>query len=150
VVTLRPERTDEVLGMKTAPDDQRRVLGRLGFDVADDWTVTVPTWRARDVTREVDLIEEVARFRLDDVPFTLPERNAMFGRLTREQRLQRIVEDVLVGCGLSEAYTPSLVAEDRDPSAAHIPVPLSAEYAALRTSLHPSLLDAARRTGCRK
>jgi Phenylalanyl-tRNA synthetase beta subunit len=40
----------------------------------------VPTWRARDVTREIDVVEEVARFRLEDVPFTLPERRAMFGR----------------------------------------------------------------------
>ena len=35
----------------------------------------VPTWRARDVTREVDLIEEVARFVLDEIPFTLPEHD---------------------------------------------------------------------------
>ena len=34
----------------------------------------------RDVTREVDLVEEVARVRLEDVPLTLPERRAMFGR----------------------------------------------------------------------
>ena len=40
----------------------------------------MPTWRARDVTREVDLIEEVARFRLDEVPFTLPGAACMFGR----------------------------------------------------------------------
>ena len=45
--------------------------------------MTVPTWRARDVTREIDLVEEVARFRLDDVPVTLPPRQAMFGRLTK-------------------------------------------------------------------
>ena len=58
-------------------------------------TVTVPTWRARDVTREIDVVEEVARFRLDDVPFTLPLRRSMTGRLTREQRLRRLAEDVL-------------------------------------------------------
>ena len=38
--------------------------------------VVVPTWRARDVTREIDVIEEIARFRLEDVPFTLPARRA--------------------------------------------------------------------------
>jgi phenylalanyl-tRNA synthetase beta chain len=87
----------------------------------------------------------VARFRLDDVPFTLPRRSAMFGRLTREQHLRRLVEDVLVGCGLSEAYTPSLVADDADPDALRVPVPLSAEYAVLRTSLIPSLVQAVQR-----
>jgi phenylalanyl-tRNA synthetase beta chain len=107
--------------------------------------VTVPTWRARDVTREIDLVEEVARFRLDDVPFTLPKRSAMFGRLTRGQALRRVVEEVLVGCGLSEAYTTSLVPEDPDPQALRIPVPISADYAVLRTTLLPSLLDSIRR-----
>ena len=77
----------------------------------------MPTWRARDVTREVDLVEEVARFRLDDVPFTLPERRELSGQLDALQQLRRRVEDVLVGAGLVEAYTPSLVAEDPDPAA---------------------------------
>ena len=145
VARLRPERTDEVLGVGTAAGEQQALLERLGFEVADDWSVTVPTWRARDVTREIDLVEEVARFRLDDVPFTLPQRSVMFGRLTTEQRLRRVVEEVLVGSGLSEAYTPSLAAEDAHPGALRVPVPLSAEYSVLRTSLLPALLQAAQR-----
>ena len=44
-----------------------------------------------------------------DVPFTLPVRRAMFGSLTPVQRLRRRIEDALVGAGLSEVYTPSLV-----------------------------------------
>ena len=55
------------------------------------WDVRVPPWRARDVRREIDLVEEVARFRLEEVPPTLPERTEMFGRLTHEQRLRRAV-----------------------------------------------------------
>ena len=101
----------------------------------------VPTWRARDVTREVDLIEEVARFKLPEIPFTLPRREAMFGRLTREQRLRRQVEDVLVGAGYAEVYTPSFVAEGD----LRLPEPLSAEAAALRSVLYASLLEPARR-----
>ena len=90
VTRLRPERTDALIGLEIPPAEQREILVRLGFDVAADWTVTVPTWRARDVSREVDLIEEVARIHgLEKVPFTLPERRAMFGRLTQEQRLRR-------------------------------------------------------------
>ena len=71
----------------------------------------VPTWRARDVTREIDLVEEVARFVLDEIPFTLPAHDVTFGRLTPWQRIRRRVEDVLAGCGFSEAYTSRLVAE---------------------------------------
>jgi phenylalanyl-tRNA synthetase beta chain len=143
VIRLRPDRVDRLNGIVTPPEEQRGILERLGFEVKDDLTVTVPTWRSRDVTREVDLVEEIARFRLDEVPFTLPRRSVMFGRLTQEQRLRRNIEDVLVGCGLSEAYTPSLVAEDPDPDALRIPVPLSAEYAVLRTTLLPSLVESA-------
>ncbi len=144
-IQFRPQRADELLGLAIPEDEQRDTLTRLGFDVGRSFEVTVPTWRARDVTREVDLVEEVGRFRLDDVPFTLPRRRAMFGRLSKLQRLRRVVEDVLVGAGLSEAYTSSLVPGDPDPNAIRLPERLSAEQAVLRTALLPSLIEAARR-----
>jgi phenylalanyl-tRNA synthetase beta chain len=144
-IRFRPERADALLGLEIPPDDQRETLTRLGFAVSDTFEVTVPSWRARDVTREVDLVEEVGRFRLDEIPFTLPKRRAMFGRLSEQQRLRRLVEDVLVGAGLSEAYTSSLVAADLDPDAIRLPERLSAEQAVLRTTLLPSLIDAVRR-----
>ena len=143
VITLRPERTDEVLGLDTPPAEQHAILERLGFEVAAP-EVTVPTWRARDVTREIDLVEEVGRIRLDETPYTLPARREMFGRLSTEQRLRRVVEDVMLGAGLYEAYTPSLVAEDPNPEALRIPEPQSSEQAVLRTRLLPSLVEAAR------
>jgi phenylalanyl-tRNA synthetase beta chain len=119
--------------------EQAAILGKLGFDAEGDGFV-VPTWRARDVAREIDLIEEVARFKMSEIPFTLPRRDAMFGRLTRWQRLRRVVADVLAGCGFYEAYTPTFVADGE----LRLPEPLSAEAAALRTALFASLADAAR------
>ncbi len=101
----------------------------------------MPSWRARDVTREVDVIEEVARFRLEDVPFTLPARREMFGTLSRDQPLRRRVEDALVGLGFAEVYTPSLRPDDDTPW--RLPDPISVELTALRTSLLPSLVEAA-------
>ena len=97
------------------------------------------------MTREVDVVEEVARERLDDVPFTLPARREMFGALTAEQRLRRRIEDLLTGLGLTETYTPSLRPDDANPQALRLPEPISAELAVLRTSLLPSLVEAARR-----
>ena len=147
VTRLRPDQTSALIGLSIDPAEQQQILERLGFDVAEgesEWTVTVPHWRARDVTREIDLIEEVARFRLDDVPFTLPQRREMFGRLSQQQRLRRLVEDVMVGCGFSEAYTWSLVAEDPNPEAVRLPEPLSADQAILRTTLVEGLIGAAR------
>ncbi len=144
VVRLRPERTDALVGVETPPAEQRRVLEAFGFDVADDFAVTVPTWRARDVTREVDVIEEVARVRLDDVPFTLPQRREMFGALTREQALRRRVEDTLVAAGYAEAYTPSLVPAATEPDGLALPEPIG-DQAVLRTGLLHGLLEAAER-----
>jgi phenylalanyl-tRNA synthetase beta chain len=132
-----------VIGVDTPPEEHRALLDQLGFDAAAK-RVVVPTWRARDVTREIDLVEEVARFRLDDVPFTLPRRRAMFGSLTREQRLRRRCEDVLAGLGLAETYTPSLRPDDGD-TPWTLPEPITVDFTALRTQLVPSLVEAARR-----
>jgi phenylalanyl-tRNA synthetase beta chain len=133
-----------LIGIPTPAAEQHGILQRLGFEVNGS-EVTTPTWRARDVTREVDVVEEIARFRLPAVPFTYPLRRAMFGRLTRNQRFRRRLEEVLTGIGFSEVYTPSLVGGDPDPAAVRLPEPINAELAVLRTTLLPSLVEAARR-----
>jgi phenylalanyl-tRNA synthetase beta chain len=145
VVRLRPERSDALIGLAVPPERQRQILTGLGFEVGTDWEVTVPTWRARDVYREVDVIEEIARFELDEVPFTMPVRRELFGRLTRDQRLRRRLEDVLAGAGFAEVYTPSLVPADSDPGALALPEPLSAEQAVLRTNLVHGLVETVKR-----
>jgi phenylalanyl-tRNA synthetase beta chain len=143
VTRLRPERTDAVAGLEIPLVEQRRILGRLGFEVEErDGVVRVPTWRARDVTREIDVVEEVIRVHgLEKVPFTLPLRREMFGRLTEEQRLRRLIEDVLAGAGLSEAYTTSLVVE----GPVRIVNPMYAAQSALRGTLLDGLVEVAER-----
>jgi len=145
VVRYRSSRADALNGLAVPAEEQRGLLERLGFDVAGDWAVTVPTWRARDVTREADVVEEVSRAHLGEIPFTLPELHGVFGRLSPAQRLRRTVEDALVGAGLDEAYTSSLVEHDPHPDAIRLPEPLSAELAILRTTLVPGLVGAVRR-----
>jgi phenylalanyl-tRNA synthetase beta chain len=142
VIRFRPERADEVIGVATPPQEQDALLARLGFERRGE-DVVVPTWRARDVTREIDVVEEVARFRLRDVPFTLPARREMTGLLKREQELRRRIEDALVGLGYAETYTPSLVPGDE--TTWRLPEPISVELTALRTTLVPSLVEAAQR-----
>jgi len=143
VVRLRPERSDYVIGLSVAPEEQRTILEGFGFEVSPEWDVTVPTWRARDVTREIDVIEEIARAVLDRVPYTMPLRRHVSGRLSSDQRVRRLVEDVLVGAGLSEAYTWSLVATDPNPEAIRLPDPMTSDQAVLRTTLVPGLVSAA-------
>ena len=138
IIVFRPERTDEVTGVATSPDEQHSLLGRLGFD-RENGRVVAPTWRARDVTREIDVVEEVARFRLEEVPFTLPLRREMFGALTQTQVVQRRVEDALAGLGFTEVYTPSLRPDDD--TVWKLPEPITVELTALRTRLLPSLVE---------
>jgi phenylalanyl-tRNA synthetase beta chain len=144
VITFRPERTDAVVGVETPVEEQHAILRRLGFGV-DDGRVQVPTWRDPDVTREIDVVEEVARFRLDGVPPRLPVRQAMFGRLSKLQRVRRRIEDALVGFGYSEAYTWSLLPVGAPLGSVALQEPLSSEQAVLRTSLADGLLASARR-----
>jgi phenylalanyl-tRNA synthetase beta chain len=144
VVRFRPERASKLIGLDVPPGEQRAMLSGFGFDVSDEWEITVPTWRARDVTREADLIEEVARPLLDRIPLTMPFRRHVRGRLTKEQRLRRVVEDTLVGVGLSEAYTWSLVASDPRADAIRLPSPMTSDQAILRTTIVPGLVEAAR------
>jgi phenylalanyl-tRNA synthetase beta chain len=144
VVHLRPERASRVIGLEISPDEQRKTLEGFGFVVSPGWDVTVPTWRARDVTREIDLIEEVARPVIDRIPHTMPLRRHVQGRLSKNQRLRRVVEDVLVGAGLSEAYTWSLAVSDPNPDAIRLPDPMTSDQAILRTTVLPGLVGAVR------
>lgn len=68
-ITVRPERTELVLGDKISEKEISRILSSLGFEKSsDDVSWISPTWRA-DCTREIDLIEEIGRIHgLDQVP----------------------------------------------------------------------------------
>jgi len=142
VVRHRPELVERLNGLSIPLEEQVERLQRLGFEVDGD-DVTVPTWRANDVTRPVDLVEEVVRFRIEEVPSTLPARAAPSVQLTREQRLRRRIEDVLVGAGFSEAYTWTLVPAEEGRLA--LEEPYTTEMAALRTDLRLGLLESAER-----
>jgi phenylalanyl-tRNA synthetase beta chain len=141
---LRPARASALIGLDVPDEEQRSLLERLEFTVDDAWCVTVPTHRARDVTREIDVVEEVARVVLDRVPHTMPLRRAVAGHLTAEQRFRRALEDALVGAGFTEAYTWSLTASDPHPDALRLRNPMSVDQALLRTTLLHGLVDAAR------
>ena len=106
-MVLRGERVEGLLGMPIEQADQVAYLERLGFGVelaGDDLEVTVPPDRHYDVTREVDLIEEVGRVHgLDEhLPSTLPAVAGRVGGLTREQRLRRRAEDAMRDLGFDE------------------------------------------------
>jgi phenylalanyl-tRNA synthetase beta chain len=103
------------------------------------------------VSREVDLVEEVARIDgLDKLPATLPSRHGASGRLTPRQRLRRRAADALAAQGLHEVLGWSFTRPDIDgrldlprQPAVQIENPLSSEQSQLRTELLSSLLEVA-------
>jgi phenylalanyl-tRNA synthetase beta chain len=157
---LRTERVEDLLGMPIEAKLCAEYLERLGFEVSGKGKklkATVPVDRHYDVTREVDLIEEVGRIHgyTDHLPATLPETSGQAGRLTREQELRRRAEDVMLDLGFEGLVTLSLSDPGMpgrlripkgDPRAEPIRVtnPLSVEHSELRTTLLGTLLDAVR------
>ena len=162
---LRAARVEGLLGMTISQDEQRTYLERLGFAAGadgEDLQVTVPPERHHDVTREVDLIEEVARVHgIDEhLPTTLPSTGTAVGGLSREQRLRRRAEDGLRDLGfdqvvgwsftdLGEAGRLRIPADDARATPVLLANPLSEEHSAIRTTLLGSLLDVAARNVAR-
>ena len=105
-IGLREARVRAILGIEVPRARQAQILSALDFhtaEVDDGLQATPPPVRREDVTREIDLIEEVARIDgLERLPVTLPARRGAAGRLTHAQRVRRAAEDALVGRGLHE------------------------------------------------
>jgi phenylalanyl-tRNA synthetase beta chain len=151
-LVLRASRIPRVLGMDVPADEVQRILLSLGFAVQNYdpsfWIVTVPTFRV-DVTREVDLIEEVGRhFGFDRLPTTFPALTVAQAppdaRIARDRRIRSL----LTSAGLSESMTFAFIEREAalpfcEEGFAPAPIanPLSETFAVLRPSLLPGLID---------
>jgi phenylalanyl-tRNA synthetase beta chain len=150
-VRLRWSRPAQVLGMEVRMQEARAILQGLGFQErrgdGEGATFAVPSWRV-DVEREEDLIEELVRFQgYDAIPETLPASPAgLTPAEPAEAAAQTRLRGALEAAGFCEAVNFSFVAPgDLDKVGAPKPLllknPISAEMAAMRTSLLPSLLQ---------
>lgn len=156
-VALRRARMDALLGIQVPWDDAKATLGRLGFEPAKDATLAgdlvrfvVPTHRP-DISREVDLIEEVVRVRgIDAVPAELPPIHPCPDAGPREALL-RDARRAAVGAGLSESIGFSftspraLEAAKAPPATVRIENPLNENQTVMRTTLLVGLLEAVAR-----
>ena len=154
-ITLRHYRVGRVLGIDVGREFIPETLRRLGFGVegGEDgapWSVTAPTHRV-DVSREIDLIEELARhYGYERLPSTFPALDRPAAPPGAWLRRNRLLARLLVASGCSEAFTYTFIERAAaepfaaDPSAI-VPLanPLSEKFAVLRPSLLPGLLDAA-------
>ncbi|HWN66744.1 MAG TPA: phenylalanine--tRNA ligase subunit beta [Haliangium sp.] len=159
-VSLRASRASMLIGLEITRTQAAELLGRLGIesrpdpDDDDRLQVICPTHRP-DLTREVDLIEDVLRVRgFHTVPATLPQGQVPLHRRPDPRPL--LARRALVAAGMSEAITfgftararvesLGLPASDRRARPIAVRNPMSAEQAVMRTSLVPNLLAAVAR-----
>ena len=154
VVGYDPALTAKLGGVAIDEAEQRATLGALGFEVSGDWQVTVPL-RRLDVEGAADIVEEVVRIHgLDHVQSVALPRAEGVARptATTGQQMERRLRRVAAGRGLNEAITwsflPPAVAEHflaKGESAWVLDNPISEDMKAMRPSLVPGLLSAAKR-----
>lgn len=166
-ISLAADRVNNYLGTALSLTEMGQILSRLHFTFEQagegKLLVHVPSRRG-DITRDVDLIEEVARlFGYDNIPTTLMTGVTTPGSLSKEQSIRRIIRNVLTQSGLNEVITYSFTnprthggaeaAADQQSQVTAIPglyptakpislaMPMSEDRSQLRTSLLPHLLD---------
>lgn len=163
-IQLRVQRVKWVLGVEVPREEIVDLMERLEFRVqnqGDDLLVTVPTFRP-DITREIDLIEEVARlYGFNQVPETLPFGASTQGRRSAEQQLTWDAKKIMTACGFYEVITYSFVhprvfdlmnlpRDSRFRNVVKLQNPLSEEQSVMRTVLVPGLLEMLQRNQNRR
>ncbi len=153
-IAYDPGLCERLGGLKVEPERQRAILTALGFTVEPRdgmFHVERPSWR-RDVEGPADLVEEVLRIegldRVAAVPLPRPDGVAR-PTATPAQRIERRLRRAAAARGLTEAITWSFLSDaEAEPfgGAAHrLANPISQEMVAMRPSLIPGLLSAAKR-----
>lgn len=153
-ITLRYAQIKRILGCEIAPERCINILENLGFkklggnDAAAKFLV--PSFRAYDVTREIDLIEEIARINgYDKISPTLPSK-AQTPTITLEEKIINKVNEIMLSAGLNEIQTSSLIGKpllDKfkitydDENAVKVLNAASEDYAMLRQTLAASVLN---------
>ena len=153
-ITLRYNQLKRILGVEIAPDRCINILENLGFKKLGGNEIAakflVPSFRAYDVTREIDLIEEIARINgYDKISPSLPEK-VQLPEITLEEKIIKKVHEIMLSCGLNEIQTSSLIGKpllDKfmipfdEEKAVCVEHPASEDYTMLRQTLAASILN---------
>ena len=148
-ITLNKAMISRYLGIDIPDEIAMALLERLNIKVnnkQDPWQVTVPSYRF-DITRDVDLIEEIARlYGYQNIPSHYPEMIFSTQQFSESDITHTDLRGSLVGQGYQEAITYSFVEPklqqlfDPNQTPFKLVNPISAELAVMRTSLWPGLI----------
>ena len=153
-ITLRYPQIKRILGCEIASDRCDNILENLGFKKlggnAAAAKFLVPSFRAYDVTREIDLIEEIARINgYDKISPTLPAK-AQTPTITLEEKVIKRIHELLLSAGLNEIQTSSLIGKPMldkfkigydNENAVKVLNAASEDYSMLRQTLSASVLN---------
>lgn len=164
-IPLRVKRVNDILGTDINAPEIVRIMKRIEMVVHKEgdgrYRVNPPSYRV-DITREIDLIEEIARlYGYDRVLVTLPAVSAMTAEKDRKRFLEERVREVLRGVGFSEVITYSFISpesvdilglkDDERRNLVQIKNPLTEDQSVMRSTLMYSLLEVMRKNayaGC--
>jgi len=153
-LSFRVERVSRFLGVEVPDKEILGALERLGLAPSEGkegtWTIEIPGFR-RDLAREEDVIEEVARiFGYDRIPVTLPVGRTVPVKTSAMKSRRETARNVLEGLGFSEAVTYTFVSREEqedlgfagDTPPVTLMNPISDDMTVMRKSLLPGLLRA--------
>jgi phenylalanyl-tRNA synthetase beta chain len=148
-VTLRPQRVNQILATNLGSQQMVQILKSLDMEIREnkDLKVTIPTFRP-DLSREIDLIEEITRiYGYDKIETSLRASGNLVTHLSQEDKLLMNLKEFLIGKGFFEVLTNNLVDPGileklcPDLSSVKLQNPLSEEMSVLTPSLAPNLLS---------
>jgi phenylalanyl-tRNA synthetase beta chain len=165
-IPLRIKKVNEILGIKVKADEIKKILKNLEMTVnkveSGNYHVTPPTFRV-DISREIDLIEEIVRiYGYDSIPTSLPAVSMRPDIRSKEKTLEDKIRDILNGQGYSEVINYSFITpesanilglEKNDEGRKFVIIknPLTEDQSVMRTGLVYGLLDTMRKNanvGC--
>ncbi len=152
-IVFKPDRINALLGTNISAEKMVQIFKAIELEVYDDFKIRVPSFRA-DIEGEADLAEEVARFYgYNNIEATLMSgKSSTLGGKSYKQKIEDVIKETMIGCGLSEVYTYSFsspkvfdmirLPEDNDlRRAVVISNPLGEDYSVMRTTTLPDMLD---------
>ena len=153
-ITLRYAQIKRILGCPIEPERCLTILENLGFKILGKneaaCKVKVPSFRSEDVTRECDLIEEIARINgYDKITPTLPNKTNP-PEISGMEKLISKVHNIMLGAGLNEIQTSSLIGKPLlnqfnmtfdEEKAVYVENPASEDFAMLRQTMAASVLN---------
>ena len=153
-VELNLDKLNKLLGLELSMVEVTEILKMIDIKFLGVNTFSIPSYRTRDITREIDLIEELARiYGYNNIPVKCPpmlefQSSKDFKQVDTALNSKEAIKTNLVSQGFSQVILSSLVGDwaiHENENAIKMQNPLSKEYSVLRTSMLTPLLKAAQR-----